>query len=140
MASKFAFPSPLFAPGKQVKDFLDMGLYTIKSDAINYNSASPVSTFDVDANTLVVGVIVQIVTAFVGTSPVLSIGVAGSTARHLATSDVTTTATGFTAIFKPFDYTSAATIITTIGGTGLSAGVARVWLVYRAKSDLQFEG
>jgi hypothetical protein len=65
----------------------------------------------------------------------LSVGVSGATARHLATTDATVTAIGFTTVWRSHDYTAGNTIICTIGGTGLSAGTARFWLHYRQNSE-----
>lgn len=112
-------------------------VYVDRSDQIAYTDSSPVSLFNIPANTMVLGVVTEIPVAWAGTSPDLTVGVSGTANRHVQTGDVTETSTGFTATFRPHNYTAAATIIATIGGSSLSAGTARFWLLYRPNSDIQ---
>lgn len=126
---------PAMAPGKGVTEQLASGLVVVCTDSILFNDTSPVTVASLPENTLVVGAVCEVETAFAGTAPTLALGIAGDTGRHLATGDITATAVGFYEAFKAHNYTAVGTLIATIGGTGLSAGKARFWLLLRLASN-----
>lgn len=137
MASIFAKTPPASAPGQGVARSLKAGAYWIKSDPVDYNDTSPVTLFEVPDNTLVEEMIVEIITAFDGEIPSISVGVSGTTDRHVGTNQVDVKATGFTSVKKPHEYTADADIIATIVPSSAAAGQFRVWMKYRPLSDRQ---
>jgi len=137
MASIFAKNPPAHAPGQGVAKALHSGSFLVKSDAVNYNASSPVTLFEVPANTLVEGFVVEVVTAFDGLVPSISIGVSGTTGRHVGTTQVDVKAAGFTEVLKPYEYTADADIILTIVASTAAAGQVRVWMKYRPLSSNQ---
>lgn len=138
--ARFAYPSPAYAPGKAVKDFLDMGLYALKSDAVGYADASGMTLFQIPAQTLVVATIAQVVTAFNGAIPTFSLGASGALERHIASEDIDLKTTGFYPKFAPYDYVVDTDLIGTLVASTSTTGALRIWIVYRSKSDKQYEG
>lgn len=138
-----AFQIPVY--GEQALSF-NPGLIkvTAESQNINYNDSSPVVIGTIKANQkiLVVGAIVNIKTAFAGTSPTLDIGIATDPDRYADTADIVPTTAGikikFNASGSPAEEnpTSDQNVLATIGGTGLTAGVASVRLLYIDIADL----
>jgi hypothetical protein len=107
----------------------------VRSDAVNYNDTSPVTIFTLPANTFLLSVTVEISTAFDGAIPSLAIGVSGDTDRHMLTSEIGVKTAGFYTASRPRNYTSQTDLLATIVASTATAGVAYVWLEYRAFSD-----
>jgi len=128
---------PQGAPGAEVERFLRAASYWFFSDRILYTDTSPATIFRIPAGMLVTGAGCEVLTAFVGTTPVLSLGVSGVTGRHLATTDITATTLGFYETAKGWHYDVNADLIVTIGGTSLTAGIARFWIEVRFNDTLQ---
>lgn len=122
---------PLLGVSKAIVDQLKAGVYLFYSDKVNYNDSTPATIFRIPAGCIVVQASCEILTVFAGTSPVLSLGVSGTTARHMATTDITTTTAGWYSTVKGFNYAATADLIVTIGGTSLTQGIARFWIGLR---------
>src|SRR3990167_5234513 len=104
MPSLFAKNPPAHAPGQGVAEALRSGSYLVKSDLVDFDASSPVTLFEINENTLVEGFIVEIATAFDGLVPSISVGVSGTTGRHVGTTHVDVKAAGFTEVLKPYEY------------------------------------
>ena len=142
---KFLKLPPSHAPGMNVAKFLKAGLYTIKSVRVNYNDASPAALFDVPANTFVVEVKVRIVTAFGGTTPLITIGDGDDADGFFTSAEIApaTAIAGYKSSLKgaqPYAggkiYTAADTIDAVITITDTVAGIFDAWVVYRSFSDI----
>jgi len=137
--------TPVFRPvqafGKDVANFLKAAQYWYKSDKVLYTDTSPVTIFRIPAGCIVVACACEINPLWAGTSPVLSLGVSGTTGRHLVTTDITTTTAGFYVKATPgpafYDYATGADLIVTIGGSSLTAGGAFFWIAVRFYDILQ---
>lgn len=140
----FRLPTKILSPEQNVWLHRET-LYSLHSDPVAYNASSPVTIFFIPDNTIVWGCAIEITTAFAGTSPVLSVGISGFTARHMATTDNTATSLGWYGVLKGWNYSSGGyssqganvAILLTIGGSSLTAGVCRVHLLLRAMQHLQ---
>lgn len=116
---------------------------------VNYDDGSPLTLAPIPAGAVVLGCYINITTPFVGTTPTLDIGdtddadgfatdnavactVAGWKDGRLASADyakyLQEPAANYCNFFK--FYPAAKNAIATIGGTGLSAGVAEVYFLY----------
>lgn len=144
--TRYLLPPPNFADDKNVRDFMQMANYSMKSDAVNFNDVSASTIFvaaavDSLANILVLDVICQVVTAFNGVVPTLSLGISGTVERHIAAADIDLTTVGFyrSSVAGPFEYTTSTNLIATIVPGGSTTGVARFWATYRADSNLQYQ-
>lgn len=106
---------------------------TVDTTTVNYNSSSPLSAFTLPANAVVDSVQIVVDTPFVGTSPTLTVGTAGTPAKYAGTTDSDLTAvTKSRFVVHPNEVAVGTTeaIQIAIGGTALSAGVARVLVTY----------
>lgn len=137
MASKILRLPPAIAPGALVTEALHSGLYLASSDLVGI-TGTPVSIFSVPANTIVYDVFAEIVAVYDGTTPGIDVGVAGATARHLPSADITEGTLGFygNAKISPFKYTSAATIIVTLTLSGATVGSSRFYCLFRPLSNM----
>lgn len=124
MATKFVRRAVAHAPGAGVAAFLKLTPILVVSDSVAFGDTSPVTAFTIPANSWILASYCQVTTAFAGTSPTLSLGVSGTTGRHMATGDITATTAGGYGVARPYRYTADTDLIVTIGGTGLSAGAA----------------
>lgn len=141
MPVKNVLNPPPFAPGFNVADFLNMGLYAVESSEIAYGDTSPVDLFNVPANTLVVGAICEITEAWDGTGAALEFGDGDASTRLMAATDITEATLGFYSKFQAHKYTAGDTLIATITpGSGASAGKAKFWIIYRPLSNKQEVG
>jgi len=136
MAVKILRPAPPIAIGAGVSEALHSGLYLAISDLVGI-TGTPVSLFGVPPNTLVYDVFCEIVAAYNGTTPGIDVGVAGTTARHLPSADITEGTIGFygNAKVSPFKYTAAATLIATLTLSGATLGQSRFYCLFRPGSD-----
>lgn len=106
---------------------------TIDTTTVNYNSSSPVPAFTLPANAIVGEVEIIIDTPFEGTSPTLTVGIAGTPAKYAGTTDSDLTAPAKTRfVVHPNEPAVGTTedLQVVIGGTDLSAGAARVLVNY----------
>jgi hypothetical protein len=126
-------------PVPLVKQLLGQVPQWLKSEAVNFDSTSGLTVFEVPANSLVVGAVCQISTVFNGGIPSLCLGISGTTELHIARQDIDVRATGFYPSPRPFhEYTAKGTIIATIVPDGATTGVAYFWLAVRLNSDRQY--
>lgn len=110
-----------------------------ESQDVNYNDTSPVTIGTIRANQsiLVIGVILQIKTAFAGTGT-MDIGITGDTDRYYADgTEIDAAGAKFvaTAVGAEDAPTSNTNVICTIGA-GFTGGVLSVRLVYVDNADL----
>lgn len=98
--------------------------------AIAYNSSSPVSCGWVPAGARVYDCLVGVTTTFNGTSPTISVGDAGSAARHMGTGDNTPGSIGVYSRRNYHLYASATEVTCTITVSGASQGAGWVRLAY----------
>lgn len=106
---------------------------TVDTTTVAHNSSSPVAAFTLPANAVVLAVDTVIDTAFNGTTPQLSVGVAGTTSKYAGATDSDLTATAKTRFTTHPGEAAVGTtedIIITLGGTDMSAGSARVSVTY----------
>jgi len=120
-------------------------IQTVKQ--VNFDSSSPATIVNLPAYTEVVDVKVQIVTQFDGTDPSLDIGDASDVDGLMPAASINAGAQGWygdnaddkgvylwdAANGHPIKktYTAQTDIICTIGGTGMSQGIANVYVSYR---------
>ena len=135
--------TPFNAPGFHVPETLRDAVRVAVTEAMTYSATSPATTTvcRVPANTLVMGALVEITTAFAGTSGTLSLGDSDSATVFLgATTDIFST--GIRPVSTSWlakNYTAAQDIIATFSNAASdsSAGAARFWLLYKTESDKQ---
>ena len=103
----------------------------VDSTAVTFGSSSPIAAFTRPANSVVTRVEVAVDTAFNGTAPALSVGIAGNTAKYmpataldLKTADVFEYVPGLAAEAASED------IIITFSGDSSTQGSARVQVFY----------
>ena len=135
MAAKTLLTPPKHAPGDKVAVSLMSGLYRMKSEAVNYNSTSPLSVFVAPINTLILGMIVHISTAWDGAIPSLILGASGATNRHVDAADVDIKTAGFYPVWRPFEYTAITSIIATLVASTATQGKAYIWALYAPLSN-----
>ena len=113
--------------------------HQLLSAEVAFGDTSPVTIFDIPANTYVANVVLFVTTAWAGTSPTLDVGISGDADGWVDNQDVTqgttgpykgTSGNGASLVTNGQLYTSATQIIVTIGGTNLTAGACRVQLEY----------
>lgn len=114
----------------------DRYLYVAKG-SVAYNGGASQVVAKVPAGCIVLDVILNITTAFAGTSVTIDVGDASDTDRFIANADVTENAVGFTRSSKTSAagaaghvYSSDTNIVASVGGTSLSAGAATVYVLY----------
>lgn len=100
----------------------------------SYTDSSPYSMFTLPANAIIKSVSVNVTTAFNGTNPAISLGIAGSTSKFLPSTDVDLTTVGqYGAIACQAVASSGSTqaiIITLNSGTGGTAGAYELLVTY----------
>jgi hypothetical protein len=106
---------------------------TMDTTTVAFDSVSPVSAFTLPANAIVDEVEVVIDTTFNGTSPQLSVGISGTTAKYMgATGNDLKAAAGTRYVAHPNEPAVGTTeaIIITYAADSSSAGSARVLVTY----------
>lgn len=106
---------------------------TVDTTTVAFGDSSPVSAFTLPANAVVDEVEVIVDTAFDGTAPTLSVGIAGTTAKYMGTTgnDLKATAgTRFVAHPNEAPVGTTEAIIVTFNADGSAAGSARVLVTY----------
>ena len=104
-----------------------------ETTTLNYNSAGTVAMFTTPADTIINAVEFIIDTAFDGTAPAASVGVAGTVSKYFPATAVNLAGTAKDRyIYHPGEVKASAEdlIITFTAGGGASAGVARVIVFY----------
>ncbi len=133
--STFVRKNPALVESAYATEYIQQSVQAIRSEPINFDSTSPATAFEVPANTLVEGVIVEVVTAFNGVIPSMSVGVSGAASRHVVASDVDLAAVGSIKVSRPYNYSADAKILVTLTPGGSTTGKMYVWLLYRSNSD-----
>jgi hypothetical protein len=108
---------------------------SIKCDttSLAFGSSSPVAMFTRPANAIIHWIDVIIDTAFNGTAPTMSVGVAGTTSKYLGTGDVNLKGTAKDVYtVHPGEVTSGSPedLICTYAADGSAAGAARILVYY----------
>ena len=103
-----------------------------QTEAIAYNSSTPITIFTPPANSFIQKIIVDVDTAFNATGVNLSVGVAGSTSRYLGTTDVDLATVAIFEVEPMYqeDASPEAIIITFSPGSGGSTGAGYVTVIY----------
>lgn len=119
--------------------------YKVVKVTVNYDDSSPVTVFTLKAGSFVAYAQVNITTGFVGTAPTLDLGYAADTDGLIPAATIDCANTGWkvggpgalgaffydaTLHYYPQQLSSDTDIIVTIGGTGLSAGVAVFYIIW----------
>lgn len=133
---------PAFVPGADMTKFIHAGLFKVKSADVAYNATSPVALFEVLPNTMVVDLIVQIATAFNGTTPSVTVGDGDDADGFFDSASLVPGTVGYKSIkqdTQPYSggklYAAADTIDVAITITDTSAGLLRAWLIYAPFDD-----
>lgn len=99
----------------------------LDTTSLAFNSSATVSMFSTGANDVLEYIDVVVDTAFDGTSPSMSVGIAGTVSKYVASTQVDLTATGVYRVHPGLPAQGAeALIITFTAGGGATAGAARV--------------
>lgn len=104
----------------------------VDTTSLAFGSASPVTMFTLPANAIIIEVTVIVDTAFDGT-PSMSVGIAGTTSKYMASTQVDLTAvakTSFTVTPNEPAVGSTEALIITYAAGGATAGAARVLVSY----------
>jgi len=133
--------TPPYAPGFHVAEALRDGLRVAKVGSVTYGATSPKTTTvcRVPANTLILGVMIEVTTGWTTTAGSVG-GTLGDSdtaaALYTLSSDVLLT-TGFKANFGGKNYTAAQDILFTETNTTSDTltGAGTFWLFYRTESD-----
>lgn len=103
----------------------------IDTTALAFGTASPLTLFTLPANAVVRKITVYVDTAFNGTTPQVTVGISGTTAKYSAAGDVDLKTVGAYVIVPeqiPAGTTEA--LIATYTASGSSAGAARIVIEY----------
>ena len=105
----------------------------VDSTSLAFGASSPVAMFTLPANAVVHKVQVVIDTAFDGTAPTMSVGVAGTTSKYMGTGDVNLKGTAedvYEVTPGKIAVGTTEALILTYAADGSSAGAARVLVFY----------
>ena len=116
-------------------DLERLNLKMVQSDAIAFGDSSPVSVFDIPANTQIVSLVLEVATAFDVASS-MQFGITGTATKYGQLTQSLRTA-GFYTIPVGLEESVARTLIATISAAGAAAGSVVVWIVYRPNSEEQ---
>lgn len=112
---------------------MSTGLTQVKAEEeiVAYNGSTPITVFTCPAGARILKVTVEVETAFNATSPSLSVGVAGTTAKYFGATDVDLATLGLYVVDVVEEEASAIAIIITFAqGTSGTVGSARVTVHY----------
>jgi len=101
----------------------------VDTTSLAFGTASPLAMFTTGAADVINSIQVVVDTAFNGT-PTMSIGIAGTTSKYSATSDVDLTTAGVYEIHPGLVAGGAEALITTYAAGGASSGAARILVHY----------
>jgi hypothetical protein len=104
---------------------------TRDTTSLVFGSTSPVAMFTLPANAVIEKVVVIVDTAFNGTAPTISVGIAGTTSKYIGSSDVDLKTAGQYIVFNgSIANGSTEALIITYAPDSSSAGAARVLVDY----------
>jgi hypothetical protein len=137
--------SPRFAPGAQVADVLRDSMRVVRSDLIPAPTTTPavVTVCKVPANTVIMGVMLEVVAALVSTGALtLTLGDTGAAAAIASFTSGNLSSIGFVSSFGGKNYTADKNINATITNASAAGGVGslRLWLLYGTESEQQSVG
>lgn len=126
----------------------ELGLYFIKSDAINYDTTTgEVELFSLPAGTLIHQLGYNVLTAWASSEPTNALIFLGSTADYrlygeLGMAQLASTSPGVGSWLVNYESTGESKIVAYVAGLGAipvaaAAGAVEVWLTYRANSEAQ---
>jgi len=124
---------PAYAPGHRVANALRSGIYAIRSEDVVHSETSPIVIFSVPRNTMVFGVVAEILQGFNGTTPAVAVGDAGLATRFLNSTSVGSV--GVLQSFTAFEYASDTDIRCTLTLVGATTGRVRFTLLVRFDTD-----
>jgi len=106
----------------------------VKLSSVKYNTTAGATIGKLPKGCLAVGGIVEITTAFNGTTPTLNIGLASDADGLVANSSITVGTKGvyvkLPAATNVVGASGGTNVTATVGGTSVTAGAADVWLLY----------
>jgi len=137
--------APRFAPGAQVADMLRDSMRVVKSALVPAPTTSPavVTVCKVPANTVILGTLLEVVTAFSSTGALTAtVGDTGAAAVLGSFTSGNLSSIGFVAALGGKNYTADKNINVTITNASAAGGVGslRLWLLYSTDSDQQSVG
>lgn len=100
------------------------------STTLAFGSSTPLSLFSTGASDVIKDISVVVDTAFNGTAPTVTVGIAGTTSKYSATTDVNLKVTGEYSIHPALDAQGAEALIATYAADSSSAGSARIIVSY----------
>ena len=110
------------------------GSTQVKSEVelISHGDASPTTIFTPPASAHIQKVIVDVETVWDGTTPSMSVGIAGTVSQYMTTAQIDLTTIGIYEVEPMFeeDGTPDAIIVTFVAGAGHTTGTARVTVEY----------
>ena len=103
-----------------------------ESELISHGDTSPTVMFTPPANAHIKKVIVDVEEAFNGTTPSMSVGVAGTTSRYMTTTEIDLTLVTVFEVTPMYeeDGTPEEIIVSFVPGAGHTTGIARVTVEY----------
>lgn len=106
-----------------------------QEEEILYSASSPVTMFTPPASARIGRIKIEVETAFNGTAPTMSVGVAGGTSRYMGTTDNDLKTAGIYEVDAAYEEdASPEAIIVTFNADSSSAGAARVTVQYAIPS------
>jgi len=133
--------TPSNAPGFRVAEFLRDGVRVAKTDSVAYSATSPATTIvcRVPANTLILGVVIEVTTAWSTTAGTIlgSLGDSDGASDLFSMTSDQLSSTGWKASFAAKNYTAAQDIIFTETNTSSDTltGAGHFYLLYSTESD-----
>jgi len=135
--------TPPYAPGHLVAESLRDAVRVMVTPSAAFSAVGDgtitTALVRVPANTLIIGVLAEVTTAFNGTAPIYNFGDSDNAVALWASSDLTTplASTGFKGLFNGKEYTAAQDLIATFANASSdsSAGAMRFWLLYSTEID-----
>jgi len=102
----------------------------VDTTSLAFGTGSPLALFSTGAADIISRIDIVVDTAFDGTAPTLSIGVAGTTSKYLTTSDVDLKTVGVYQVHPGLEAAGIEALIATYVADASSAGAARVLVYY----------
>jgi len=130
--------TPRYAPGQHVRESLRDGIRMLASPEITSTDTSPVLAFQIPANTLVVGILIDVTTAWTTSSATFTISLGDTDVTNCLGSVSTPylSSTGMVGnLASGKHYTEDKDLYITYTGTP-TAGAAKVYALFRTESNV----
>jgi hypothetical protein len=102
----------------------------VDTTSLAFGTGSPLALFSTGAADIISRIDIVVDTAFDGTAPTLSVGVAGTTSKYLTTADVDLKTVGVYQVHPGIDAAGIEALIATYVADASSAGAARILVYY----------